>query len=81
MKHDKDKTKTQMSLVPLAFVAAMAEVLAKGIKGERRRDDWKYLSFDPETTYSYEDALLRHLSNRDFVAVAVNAMILWWHSR
>jgi hypothetical protein len=69
--------KAQMDLIDLDFVAAMAINMERGIKGARARDDWKIMKWTPETQSQYRSKLLRHVKDREWAAVACNAMILF----
>jgi len=83
--------KCPMALVPLEFVASMAWGLKKGIRGERKANDWKKMEWNDEMRDGYYSAMLRHIMDaqdegyrrsarlKHIVAVANNAMILWWH--
>jgi hypothetical protein len=91
MEHDKNTTKTPFHLVPLDFVAAMAEVMREGLKdGKRQAHDWARLKWTEEVHDHYYDALMRHThqaitdapnSCESWLSVACNAMILWYHSK
>jgi len=90
MKHDKDKAKTPFHLIPLDFVAALAVAMAEGLKGTRKSGDWMRLKWDTDTRDHYYSALMRHTRQamagtvsepRDWLSVACNAMILWYHSK
>ncbi len=70
--------KSPMGLVDLEFVAKMADGLAEGIKDGRTANDWKDREIDP---IAYVSALLRHVRDRDWPAVANNAMILEHHKK
>lgn len=76
---DKPKNKTQYSLLDAGFLKAMADNMAKGIKGDRKAEDWKEIDWkDPEVRRQYKDALLRHaLEDENWASVACNAMLLW----
>ena len=75
-----------MSLVNMTFIRKMAECLEEGLREGREPNDWK-----EGETLDFTDALLRHLelalregaslpeTKDHLVAIAVNAMILWWH--
>lgn len=81
-KHHKDTTKPPMSMVQGDFLAAMACNMRAGVKDGRQRGDWMRLEWGGETRAHYMDALLRH-AHIDFdpVAVACNAMIIWYNDR
>jgi hypothetical protein len=66
-----------MDLVDLNFVAAMSLNMQRGIKGDRVRDGWRDMPWDAETQSLYRSKLLRHVKDRDWAAVACNAMILF----
>lgn len=89
------RTKTRFELVPLGFVAAMARVMASGLKLPGRYvDSWKRL--DPADLPLYRASILRHLQAEEeagplaidpesnephLVHVACGAMISWWLAR
>ncbi len=87
-KHDAGKTR--YSLLATGFVREMAELLTREATTPGHTDNgWQEV---PEAHQRYYDALNRHLEAwwsgerndaasgaHHLVAVAVNAMILWWH--
>ncbi len=87
-KHDSGKTR--YSLLATGFVREMAELLTREATTPGHTDNgWQEV---PEAHQRYYDALNRHLEAwwsgerndaasgaHHLVAVAVNAMILWWH--
>lgn len=81
-KHRKDTTKPPLSMVNGDFLAAMACNMRDGVRDGRNRDDWMRIEWDSETRAHYMDALLRH-AHIDFdpIAVACNAMIIWYNDR
>lgn len=75
-------SKLMLTLVPWEFVEAMAANLQAGLAEypDRKPHDWQDLDFDFVDEH-YRSALLRHYGKREWVAVGVNAAILWWHDR
>jgi hypothetical protein len=89
------RTKTPFRLVPLAFVAEMAHVMAAGLKVPGRYvDSWKQL--DPAELPMYLEGIQRHLQAEEeagplaidpdtnkphLVHIACGAMIAWWLAR
>jgi hypothetical protein len=71
-----EKHKTKYHLVPLSFVAKMADNMEQGVKNGRREGDWERLKASPENIDLYTDKLMRRLVKGEYAAVACNAMIL-----
>jgi hypothetical protein len=86
-------SKPQFHLVEFEFVRHMAAVLSKPIiEGKYTSFGWQRLD-SAKVKEMYFDSLMRHVAAAQegeyldesgephWAAVAVNAMILWWHQR
>lgn len=86
--------KVRFSLIDFEFVALMAEQFRLGLHSGRRPHDWQKINYAVARDV-YFDALMRHVeaARRNagsldddsgvphWAAVAVNALMLWWHER
>lgn len=75
--------KVRIELVDFDFIIEMARFLQAGLADTydppRKPGDWqKYTASELEER---RGSLLRHYAAGEWGSVAVNAMILWWHSR
>lgn len=68
--------KVRLELVDFGFLIEMAKVMQEGIRDGRKPGDWQ----KPDQA-DKRGSLLRHYARGEWAAVAVNAMILWWHER
>ena len=84
---NKPEGKPRPSLVDPGFIMAMAELMERGLKDGRKREDWQRVPRE-QALEEYRDAGLRHAlgygeetEEEHQVAMACNAMIRWWHLR
>lgn len=77
---EEKESKVQPQLVPFQFVMEMAQVFGAGLTNGREPDGWMDLDRSFVINH-YRGALLRHYAAREWVAVAVNACILWYHDK
>ncbi len=78
-----EPVKPRLELVPFDFIIQMALVMQAGLADSydppRNPGDWQ--KYTAEELEERRGSLLRHYGNDEWAAVAVNAAILWWHSR
>lgn len=79
-----DKEKLRPDLLDPEFLLALDAHMQAGIKDGRVKDDWKIR--DSGGVQDRFEAIDRHLEKYDstldpkhFLAIASNAMIVWWH--
>ena len=91
--HEGKRGKARFSLIDFEFVGLMAQQFRSGLHSGRKPNDWQTIPYDIARDV-YFDALMRHVEaarrnagSRDasgaphWAAVAVNALMLWWHER
>jgi len=79
----KDDSKTPFRLLCWPFLAALARHMAEGVRQDERRSegDWKRLTWGPNVEARYREAIIRHTVEKfDPLAIASNAMIIWFHN-